>query len=99
MASRGDEAMARYKEYYYEQAKLIPISFSQQIVPGSFEYTLNYLIDQEFDLWVFAARYRNDATTSSSSRSPQIRHPISRRLPILSPRSARRSRVSFAMCC
>jgi hypothetical protein len=54
--------MARYKEYSYEQAKLIPISFQQQIVPGTFEYTLNYLIDREFDLSVFAARYHNDET-------------------------------------
>jgi transposase len=54
--------MARYKDCSYEQAKLIPISFQQQILPGSFEYTLNYLIDQEFDLSVFEARYRNDET-------------------------------------
>jgi transposase len=54
--------MARYKDYSYEQAKFIPISFSQQILPGTFEYTLNYLIDHEFDLSVFEARYRNDET-------------------------------------
>jgi transposase len=54
--------MARYKDYSYEQAKLIPISFQQQILPGTFEYTLNYLIDREFDLSVFAARYHNDET-------------------------------------
>src|SRR5687768_12696516 len=54
--------MARYRDYSYEQAKLIPISFQQQILPGTFEYTLNYLIDQEFDLSVFEARYRNDET-------------------------------------
>ncbi len=54
--------MARYKEYSYEQAKLIPISFQQQILPGTFEYTLSQLIDQEFDLSVFEARYHNDDT-------------------------------------
>jgi transposase len=54
--------MARYRDYSYEQAKLIPISFQQQILPGTFEYTLNYLIDREFDLSVFAARYHNDET-------------------------------------
>lgn len=54
--------MARYKEYCYEQTKLIPLSFSRQILPGTFEYTLNYLIDKEFDLSVFEKRYHNDET-------------------------------------
>jgi len=54
--------MARYKEYCYEQTKLIPLSFSRQILPGTFEYTLNYLIDNEFDLSVFEERYHNDET-------------------------------------
>ena len=39
--------MARYKEYSYSQGKFIPIHFSKQILPGTFEYTLNYLIDVE----------------------------------------------------
>ena len=54
--------MARYKDYSYEQTKLIPIAFSQQILPGTFEYTLNYLIDNEFDLSPFEQRYHNDET-------------------------------------
>jgi transposase len=54
--------MARYKDYSYEQTKLIPIAFSQQILPGTFESTLNYLIDNEFDLSVFEQRYHNDET-------------------------------------
>src|SRR5215468_9487092 len=54
--------MARYKDYSYEQTKLIPIAFSQQILPGTFEHTLNYLIDNEFDLSGFEQRYHNDET-------------------------------------
>jgi len=54
--------MARYKEYSYRQTKLIPISFDHQILPGTFEYTLNYLIDNEFDLSLFEQRYHNDET-------------------------------------
>src|SRR5512135_421936 len=54
--------MARYKEYDYRQGKLIPISFEKQILPGTFEYTLNYLIDNELDLSIFDARYQNDET-------------------------------------
>jgi transposase len=54
--------MARFKHYDYSQMKLIPVSFSEQILPGTFEYTLNYLIDHEVDLAVFEHRYRNDET-------------------------------------
>jgi len=54
--------MARYKPYNYGQMKLVPVSFERQILPGTFEYTLNRMIDEEVDLSVFEARYRNDAT-------------------------------------
>lgn len=54
--------MARYKEYDYRQGKFIPISFDKQILPGTFEYTLNYLIDHELNLTIFDDRYRNDDT-------------------------------------
>lgn len=54
--------MARYKDYCYEQDRMIPISFQAQILPGTFEYTLSYLIDHELDLSVFDDRYRNDDT-------------------------------------
>jgi hypothetical protein len=48
--------MARYKPYSYEQAKLIPLSFSHQIQPGSFEYALSYIVDVGIDLSVFEKR-------------------------------------------
>ena len=54
--------MARYKEYCYEQSKLIPIAFSQQIQPGTFEYTLSYLVDHVVDMTVFESRFHNDET-------------------------------------
>lgn len=54
--------MARYKDYCYEQGKLIPISFRDQILPGTFEYTLSYLIDHELELSIFDQRYCNDET-------------------------------------
>jgi transposase len=52
--------MARYKHYDYTQMKMLPISFDRQILPGTFEHTLNYLIDEKIDLSVFEARYKND---------------------------------------
>ena len=54
--------MARYKDYDYSQGKFIPIHFDRQILPGTFEYSLHYLIDNEIDLSMFDARYRNDET-------------------------------------
>ena len=54
--------MARYKEYDYSQGKFIPIHFDKQILPGTFEYSLHYLIDNEIDLSLFDLRYRNDDT-------------------------------------
>ena len=45
--------MARYKHYDYGQMKMLPVSFDRQILPGTFEHTLNRLIDEDFDLSVF----------------------------------------------
>ena len=54
--------MARYKPYSYGQGKFIPIHFEKQILPGTFEYSLNHLIDHELDLAFFDERYRNEET-------------------------------------
>ena len=52
--------MARYKPYDYRQTKMLPVRFEEQILAGTFEYTLNRLINESIDLTVFEARYRND---------------------------------------
>jgi len=54
--------MARYKPVCYEQDKFIPISFSKQILPGTFEFTMDYVVDNELDLSTFDERYNNDIT-------------------------------------
>ena len=54
--------MPRYREYSYEQARLLPVSLKQQIQPGTFEHCVNYLVDQEIDMKVFENKYRNDET-------------------------------------
>ncbi len=58
--------MARYKEYSYQQSELIPVYFEEQILPGTFEYGLNYVVDHELDLSIFEGRYRNDETGAPS---------------------------------
>jgi transposase len=52
--------MARFKHYDYGQTKMLPVSYERQILPGTFEHTLSYLIDNKIDLSVFADRYKND---------------------------------------
>ncbi len=54
--------MARYKDYSYDQGKMIPVFFKDQILTGSFEYALNHIAHQELDLSVFAPRYKHDET-------------------------------------
>lgn len=63
--------MARYKPYSYAQGKLIPIHFASQILPGTFEFTLNHLIDHELDLSLFDQRFRNDET-GATAYDPRI---------------------------
>jgi len=54
--------MARHKPVDPHLSKLLPVRFSEQILPGTFECALNWLVDHEIDLSVFDARYRNDET-------------------------------------
>ncbi|MEW8450447.1 MAG: transposase, partial [Candidatus Thiodiazotropha sp.] len=54
--------MARYKDYNYDQMKMLPVSYEKQILPGSFEYSLSYLVDNELDLSAFDQQYQNDFT-------------------------------------
>ncbi len=54
--------MAKYKPYSYAQGQFIPVFFNKQIQKGTFEYTLNYLVDNELDLKIFDLRFRNDET-------------------------------------
>ena len=54
--------MAKYKKYDYSQSKLLPVSFHKQIQPGTFEYTLSYLIDNKVDLSCFEDLFKNDET-------------------------------------
>jgi len=48
--------VARYKDYSYNQSKLIPVYFNDQLLPGTFEYALNHIVDKELDLSIFLDR-------------------------------------------
>ncbi|HTE41486.1 MAG TPA: hypothetical protein VK629_11690 [Steroidobacteraceae bacterium] len=42
------------------QTKILPVSYERQILPGTFEHTLSYVIDNKIDLTIFEDRYQND---------------------------------------
>ena len=63
--------MAHYKKYSYAQGKFIPVHFEKQIIPGTFEYSLNYLIDHKLDLSIFDERYKNEET-GATAYDPRI---------------------------
>ncbi|KIH76740.1 transposase, IS4 family [Geoalkalibacter ferrihydriticus] len=52
--------MPRFIDYDYQQTVMVPVVFDQQILPGTFEYSLNYLIDKKLDLIIFHHRFKND---------------------------------------
>ena len=54
--------MARYRHYDPQQTKMIAVSYGRQLLAGTFEHALSYLIDNEIDLDRFAARFKNDET-------------------------------------
>ncbi|MDX2050748.1 MAG: IS1182 family transposase [Polyangiaceae bacterium] len=54
--------MARYKPYDLNQSKMIPLSYADQIVEGSFEHALNDIVEEHLDLSIFDKRYANDDT-------------------------------------
>ena len=57
--------MPRYKPCN-RSPKFLPVVLAEQIQPGTFEFTLDYLVDSELDLSALDARFRNDATGASA---------------------------------
>ena len=54
--------MAKFKDYSYDQTVMIPVNYKKQLQPGTFEYTLNKLINEEIDLSPFYENINNDET-------------------------------------
>lgn len=57
--------MARFKAVQ-KGLMLLPVDFSQQLVPGSFEHALCYRVDHELDLSSLRGRYKNDEQGASA---------------------------------
>jgi len=52
--------MAKFIHYDYAQSKMLPVNFDEQILAGTFEHTVHYLVDNQLDLSLFESRYCND---------------------------------------
>ena len=62
--------MARYKPQDHNSL-LLPVVLSEQIIPGSFAFALNYLVDHELDLAPLDARFKND-DVGASAYDPRV---------------------------
>lgn len=57
--------MPRYKPQD-RHGLLLPVVLSEQIVPGSFAFALDYLVDNELDLQAMDAKFKNDEVGASA---------------------------------
>lgn len=57
--------MARYK-HIDTSPRFLAVDLQRQLLPGTFEHAMNYLIDHKLDLSCFDARFCNDATGAAA---------------------------------
>lgn len=62
--------MAHYKPYTQRRI-LLEISFEKQILPGTLEYTINDLVENQIDTSSFESHYKNDAT-GAATYNPKV---------------------------
>ena len=54
--------MAHYKNSERGQGLFLTVNLNEQLVPGTYEHTLDRLIDKKIDLSIFDRKYNNDYT-------------------------------------
>lgn len=57
--------MARYK-HIDTSPRFLAVDLQRQLLPGTFEHAMNYLIDHKLDLSCFDARFKNDLTGAAA---------------------------------
>ncbi len=58
--------MAKHQHYDYKQSVIEPIFLEDQLVPGTLEHAIHYIVEERLDMSVFDARYNNDVTGRKS---------------------------------
>jgi transposase len=54
--------MAKFKTYDYSQLVFLPVSLSDQLMPGTLEFAIHTLVEHRLNMSVFDGKYRNDET-------------------------------------
>jgi len=52
--------MARYKQYNYSQRLMVPVSLEEQLVTGTLEHAIHYVVENELETDIFDNRFKND---------------------------------------
>jgi transposase len=63
--------MAKHQHYDYSQAVIAPIFLDDQLVPGTLEYAIHYIVEERLNMSIFDKRYNND-TTGRKSIDPKL---------------------------
>ena len=58
--------MAKHQHYDYSQSVIAPIFLEDQLVPGTLEYAIHYIVEERLNMSIFDARYQNDYTGRKS---------------------------------
>jgi len=58
--------MPRFKQTDRDQGVMIPVNYKKQIIPGTFEHAIDYIVDNKINTKTIEARYRNDETGASA---------------------------------
>ena len=66
--------MPRYKEANYAQGQFVSIQFEHQILPGSFEHALSYVVDRKINMSAFDALRKNDAVGAPAYAVEAVQH-------------------------
>jgi len=56
--------MPRFKSFNYSQMTMVPISLEKQIVEGTLEHTIHYMVERKMNTALFEDRFKNDDTGS-----------------------------------
>ena len=62
--------MAKFKETDSKQNLFVAVNLRQQLIPGTFEWTIDYLIDK-IDISLFECNYKNDYS-GAAAYSPKV---------------------------
>ena len=58
--------MPRFKPENRDQGVMIPISYHKQILSGTFEHAIDYIVDAKINTEALEGRYKNDETGASA---------------------------------